>query len=70
MSNYILKPENKGIANIASLTVKPRFYGLERTSKAVRRFIQTASLLPGNGFLGWQMTADKKGELHAYCVLK
>lgn len=68
MSNYILKPENKGIANIASLTIEPRnrFYALEKAWTAVGRFMQTASLLPGNGILGWQMTADKKGGIHAF----
>ena len=63
MSNYILKPENRMIANITSLTAETskkfyefyESYGSENASKAIKRFIQTASLLPGNDFLGWQM---------------
>lgn len=68
MSNYILKPENKKVANITSLAavVDNSYYLAEKTSKAVERFLQTASLLPGNGFLGWQMSADGEGKLHAY----
>ena len=74
MSNYILKPENRMIANITSLTAETskkfyefyESYGSENASKAIKRFIQTASLLPGNDFLGWQMTADKEGKLHMF----
>lgn len=68
MSNYILKPENKRIANITSLTTgnyeKKR--ALESASKAIGRFMQTAALLPENGLLGWQMTADKEGKIQAF----
>lgn len=68
MSNYILKPENKKVANITSLAAVTDngYYLAEKTSKAVGRFLQTASFLPGNGFLGWQMSADKEGKLHAF----
>ena len=68
MSNYILKPEHKEIANITSLNAEPYngYYLSERASRAVGRFVQTASLLPGNGFLGWQMNSDKEGKLHTF----
>lgn len=68
MSNYILKPEDRKIANITSLTVGDcgEKYALESTSKAIGRFMQTAALLPGNGLLGWQMSADKEGKIHAF----
>ena len=68
MSNYISKPEHKEIANITSLTAEPYngYYLSERASRAVGRFVQTASLLPGNGFLGWQMNSDKEGNLHTF----
>lgn len=63
MSNYIWKTEHKEIANITSLT--PNAYNVthmsERASWAVESFLQTAWLLPGNGFLGWQMNSDKAG---------
>lgn len=68
MSNYIWKPENKRIANITSLTVidhKSCNTSLN-ASKAIGKFMQTASLLPGNGFLGWQMTADREKNVHAF----
>lgn len=68
MSSYILKSEDKKIANITSLTVTDHdgYYVSQRVSKAIGRFMQTASLLPQNGFLGWQMTADKEGKVHAF----
>lgn len=68
MSNYILKPEDKKITNITSLAVSDRkgYYVSGRASRAAGRFMQTASLLPGNGFLGWQMAADKEGTVHAF----
>ena len=68
MSNYISKPEHKELANITSLTAEPYngYYLSERASRAVGRFVQTASLLPGNGFLGWQMNSDKEGNLHTF----
>lgn len=68
MSNYILKPEDKRIANITSLTVTEscEYYASREASKMIGRFIQTASLLPKNGFLGWQMTIDKGGKVHAF----
>lgn len=68
MSNYIWKPEDKRIANITSLTASDRksCNASLRASKAIGKFMQTASLLPGNGFLGWQMTADKEGNVHAF----
>lgn len=68
MSNYILKPEHKEIANITSLTAEAQngYYLSERASRAVGRFMRTASLLPGNGFLGWQMNSDKEGKLHTF----
>ena len=63
MSNYIWKTGHKEIANITSLT--PDAYNVthmsERASWAVESFLQTAWLLPGNGFLGWQMNSDKAG---------
>lgn len=63
MSNYIWKTGHKEIANITSLT--PDAYNVthmsERASWAVESFLQTAWLLPGNGFLGWQMNSDKTG---------
>lgn len=64
MSNYILKPEDKRIANITSLTVTEscEYYASQEASKMIGRFIQTASLLQENGFLGWQMTIDKGGK--------
>lgn len=68
MSNYIWKPEDKRIANITSLTTSDHEsrYASLKASKATGKFMQTASLLPGNGFLGWQMTADKEGNVHAF----
>ncbi len=68
MSNCKMKLEDKRIANITSLTASGRngYYVSERASGAIGRFIQTASLLPGNGFLGWQMSADKEGNVHAF----
>ena len=68
MSNYIWKVENKRIANIASLVVDDSkgYYALKGVLKATGRFIQTASLLPENGFLGWQLTADKEGKVYAF----
>lgn len=68
MSNYILKPENKRIANVTSLTAKtPKgCYVSSAASIAVERFLQTASLLPGNRFLGWQLAVEKEGELRAF----
>nr|WP_304577437.1 DNA-directed RNA polymerase subunit alpha C-terminal domain-containing protein [uncultured Acetatifactor sp.] len=41
----------------------------ERASWAVESFLQTAWLLPGNGFLGWQMNSDKTG-LRAFAFSK
>ena len=71
MSNYIWKTEHKEIANITSLT--PDAYNVthmsERASWAVESFLQTAWLLPGNGFLGWQMNSDKTG-LRAFAFSK
>lgn len=71
MSNYIWKTEHKEIANITSLT--PDSYNVthmsERASWAVESFLQTAWLLPGNGFLGWQMNSDKAG-LRAFAFSK
>ena len=71
MSNYIWKTEHKEIANITSLT--PNAYNVthmsERASWAVESFLQTAWLLPGNGFLGWQMNSDKTG-LRAFAFSK
>ncbi len=71
MSNYIWKTEHKEIANITSLT--PNAYNVthmsERASWAVESFLQTAWLLPGNGFLGWQMNSDKVG-LRAFAFSK
>lgn len=71
MSNYIWKTEHKEIANITSLT--PNAYNVthmsERASWAVESFLQTAWLLPGNGFLGWQMNSDKAG-LRAFAFSK
>lgn len=71
MSNYIWKTEHKEIANITSLT--PDAYNVthmsERASWAVESFLQTAWLLPGNGFLGWQMNSDKAG-LRAFAFSK
>ena len=71
MSNYIWKTEHKEIANITSLT--PDAYNVthmsERASWAVESFLQTAWLLPGNGFLGWQMNSDKVG-LRAFAFSK
>ena len=71
MSNYIWKTEHKEIANITSLT--PDSYNVthmsERASWAVESFLQTAWLLPGNGFLGWQMNSDKTG-LRAFAFSK
>lgn len=68
MSNYILKPEDKEIANITFLNTADHkgHYTSEKASKAIGRFMETASLLPENGFLGWQATVDEKGELHAF----
>lgn len=68
MSNYILKPEDKRIANITSLTPADSggYHVPQEVAKAVRRFMQTASLLPEDGFLGWQMTADKDGKVHGF----
>ncbi len=68
MSNYVWNQENKGIANITSLT-REKYNGSylsERTSRTVGRFVQTASLLPGNGFLGWQINSDEEGNLHTF----
>ncbi len=71
MSNYIWKTGHKEIANITSLT--PDAYNVthmsERASWAVESFLQTAWLLPGNGFLGWQMNSDKTG-LRAFAFSK
>ena len=71
MSNYIWKTGHKEIANITSLT--PDAYNVthmsERASWAVESFLQTAWLLPGNGFLGWQMNSDKAG-LRAFAFSK
>ena len=71
MSNYIWKTGHKEIANITSLT--PNAYNVthmsERASWAVESFLQTAWLLPGNGFLGWQMNSDKAG-LRAFAFSK
>ena len=71
MSNYIWKTGHKEIANITSLT--PNAYNVthmsERASWAVESFLQTAWLLPGNGFLGWQMNSDKTG-LRAFAFSK
>ena len=71
MSNYIWKTEHKEIANITSLT--PDAYNVThmsvRASWAVESFLQTAWLLPGNGFLGWQMNSDKTG-LRAFAFSK
>ena len=71
MSNYIWKTGHKEIANITSLT--PDAYNVthmsERASWAVESFLQTAWLLPGNGFLGWQMNSDKVG-LRAFAFSK
>lgn len=68
MSSYIWKTEDKRIANITSLNMAghKEYDVSEKASMAVGRFMQTASLLPGNGFLGWQITADEKGEFLAY----
>ena len=71
MSNYIWKTGHKEIANITSLT--PDAYNVThmsvRASWAVESFLQTAWLLPGNGFLGWQMNSDKTG-LRAFAFSK
>ena len=71
MSNYIWKTGHKEIANITSLT--PDAYNVThmsvRASWAVESFLQTAWLLPGNGFLGWQMNSDKVG-LRAFAFSK
>lgn len=71
MSNYIWKTGHKEIANITSLT--PDACNVThmsvRASWAVESFLQTAWLLPGNGFLGWQMNSDKTG-LRAFAFSK
>ncbi|MCI8542079.1 MAG: AAA family ATPase [Lachnospiraceae bacterium] len=68
MSDYIWNQENKEIANITPLAAEAcnGYYLSERTSRAVGRFVRTASLLPGNGFLGWQMNSDKEGNLRTF----
>lgn len=69
MSRNILKTENKKEVNIAVLSVKrceEYFESFGNAAEVSNRFIRSAYLLPENEFLGWQISADGEGKLHAF----
>ena len=66
MLNYKIGFKSVGLSNIAALSVisNVTYYKYEDAVNACERFAQAASLLPEDGFIGWQLSTGGNGN---YC---